>query len=197
METQVESPFWEKLLQLIEERRVVPIVGRELLTVRYRDKEVPLYSLIAQRLAEHLGVSGADLQQRDEIDTVACRYVQKGNRIEDIYPALKTVMPTAGELPTPEPLAKLVSIRPFSLFLTTTFDSLVEEAINQERFAGQAKTRVLSYAPNSVEDLPTTTEESDPPIVFHLFGRLSAIPTYAVTGEDSLEFLHSLQSEAV
>ena len=195
METQAESPFWEKLLRLIEEHRVVPVVGRELLTVRHQDSEVPLYSLIAKRLADHLGVSGADLQVGDEIDTVACRYLEKGNRIEDIYPALKTVMPAASELPTPEPLTKLVSILPFSLFLTTTFDSLVEEAINQERFAGQPKTRVLSYAPNAVKDLPATMEESDPPTVFHLFGRLSAMPTYAATGEDSLEFLHSLQSE--
>jgi hypothetical protein len=31
--------------------------------------------------------------------------------------------------------------------------------------------------------------------VFHLFGRLSAVPAYAVTQEDVLEFTHSLQSE--
>ncbi len=195
MVTQAGGPFWEKLLQRIEERRVVPVVGRELLTVRHQDREIHLYALIAQRLADHLGVSGADLQEGDEINAVAYRYIEKGNRIEDIYPALKTVMPTAGELPIPEPLSKLASIHPFSLFLTTTFDSLVEEAINQERFAGQPKTRVLSYAPNSVEDLPATMGDSDSPIVFHLFGRLSALPTYAATEEDSLEFLHSLQSE--
>ena len=32
-------------------------------------------------------------------------------------------------------------------------------------------------------------------MVFHLFGKLSAVPDYAVTEEDTLEFIHSLQNE--
>jgi hypothetical protein len=32
-------------------------------------------------------------------------------------------------------------------------------------------------------------------VVFHIFGRLSAVPDYAVTDEDTLEFVYSLQSE--
>jgi hypothetical protein len=31
--------------------------------------------------------------------------------------------------------------------------------------------------------------------VFHLFGKLSAVPDYAVTEEDTLEFIHTLQNE--
>jgi hypothetical protein len=37
--------------------------------------------------------------------------------------------------------------------------------------------------------------ELERPLVYHLFGRLSAVPDYAVTEEDTLEFMHSLQSE--
>jgi hypothetical protein len=33
------------------------------------------------------------------------------------------------------------------------------------------------------------------PLVFHLLGRLSAVPDYAITDEDVLEFMYSLQSE--
>jgi hypothetical protein len=196
MESVDERLFWEQLLQLIAEGHVVPIVGRDLLTVRYQDRDVLLYSFIAQRLAEYLGVSGGDLPEGDEINTVAYRYIEKGNRIEDIYSVLKIVMPPDKELSIPQPLSKLAAIRPFKLFVTTTFDSLLERAVNQERFAGQSKTRVFSYTPNAVEDLVGPVEQMDRPAVFHLFGKLSAIPAYAVTQEDTLEFLHSLQSES-
>jgi len=47
-----------------------------------------------------------------------------------------------------------------------------------------------------VQDLDQPIEAMDRPVVFHLFGRLSAVPDYAVTDEDTLEFVHSLQSES-
>lgn len=196
MKDLAETLFWDQLLQFIAECSVVPIVGRDLLTVRYQDQTVLLYPLIAQQLADYLRVSPTDLPEGDEINTVACRYLEKGNRIEDIYSALKIVMPAENELSIPEPLAKLAAIRPFKLFVTTTFDPLLKRAIDQLRFSGQSTTKVFAYTPNTVEDLPRPLDQLDGPVVFHLFGKLSAIPAYAVTQEDVLEFLHSLQSES-
>ena len=195
MESLAENRFWDQLLNLIGEGYVVPVVGPDLLKIRHQDCEVHLYALIARRLAEYIGVSGKDLPENDEINTVVCRYIEKGNRIEDIYSALKIVMPPDDEIPIPEPLNKLAEISPFKLFVTITFDNLLERAINGVRFAGQQKTKVFSYTPNYVEDLPRSIEKLEGPAVFHLFGRLSAIPAYAVTQEDTLEFLHSLQSD--
>ena len=195
MESIDEKRFWDQLLQLIAEKHVVPVVGRDLLTVRYQDSDVLLYPLIARRLADYLGISGDNLPEGDELNTVACRYIGKGERIEDIYSALKIVMPADEELSIPKPLSKLATIRPFKLFVSTTFDSLLEQAINRERFSGQSRTQILSYTPSTVEDLANHAEQFDHPAVFHLFGRLSATPAYAVTQEDTLEYLHSLQSE--
>lgn len=189
-----DNLFWDQLLQLIAEERVVPVVGRDLLIVRYKGREERLYPLVAKRLAEYLQVAGGELPVGGEIYTVVCRYLELGNRIEDVYAALKIVMPDTDELSIPEPLAKLAAIHPFKLFVTTTFDPLLVRAINQARFDGVSKTRVLSYTPNAVEDLPGPVGTLDRPTVYYLFGRLSAIPAYAVTEEDILEFLHSLQS---
>ena len=36
------EPFWENLLLFIEEGRVVPIIGHELVTVRDQEREIPL-----------------------------------------------------------------------------------------------------------------------------------------------------------
>ena len=195
METVEERIFWDTSLDLVAKGRVVPIIGRDLLTVQYQGTEVSLLPFLARRVAEFLEVSAEGLPEGDELNTVACRYMKGGKSIEDVYPVIKMVMPGEEELSIPPSFSKLAAIRPFKLFLTTTFDSLLERAINQERFAGAAKTKVFAYAPNDVEDLPRPLEKSDPPVVFHLLGKLSAAPAYAVTQEDMLEFLLALKSE--
>jgi hypothetical protein len=191
-----ENLFWDQLLQHIADGHVIPIVGQDLLQVYYKNQKVLLYPLIAQQLAEYLKVSQSDLPDGDEINTVVYRFIGNGFSSEDIYSPLKTVIDRINQdLSIPEPLTKLASIQPFKLFVSTTFDSLLEKAINQVRFDGQHQTRVFSYIPNDVKDLPGPVAESDHPAIFHLFGKLSSTPNYVVTQEDLLEFLHALQSQ--
>jgi hypothetical protein len=187
--------FWDQLLQLVEEGCVVPIVGRDLLTVRHEGSETLLYPLLAKRLADYLGVPGEDLPDVGELNEVVCRFLARGNQVQDIYPAIKSIMPKDDELPIPEPLLRLAEIRPFKLFVNTTFDSMMERALNHVRFEDEPHTEVLVYSPEERQDLPADWSRRERPAVFYLFGRVSAIPAYAVTQEDTLEFVHSLQSE--
>jgi hypothetical protein len=187
--------FWDDLLEYVEDRRVIPILGPHLLPIRYPEGEKLFLRLAAERLAERLCISVNDMPEDNGLNHVVCRYLEGGGRREDIYPRLRTVMKDLA-LPTPEPLRKLAQIRHFNLYVTTTFDLLLEQAINEERFGGAAKTATLSYAPNSVQDLPCEMANLERPTVYHLFGRLSASPDYAITDEDTLEFLYSMQAEA-
>ncbi|MGB6452719.1 MAG: hypothetical protein WBE92_18365, partial [Steroidobacteraceae bacterium] len=82
----------------------------------------------------------------------------------------------------PPALEQLAAITDFDLFVTTTCDSLLESAINLERFGGSPSTEVLSYAPNRVVDLPAERDRLTRPVVYHLFGKLSASPTYVTLG---------------
>jgi hypothetical protein len=95
----------------------------------------------------------------------------------------------------PQALKRLAAITDFDLFVTTTFDPLLETAINLERFNGAPSTDVLAYAPNRVADLPAERDHLQRPLVYHLLGRLSASPTYVISDEDLLEFICALQSE--
>ena len=95
----------------------------------------------------------------------------------------------------PRALVQLAQIGDFDLFVSTSFDPLLEQAINAERFDGASTTEVLSYAPNRVTDLPAERERLTRPLVYHLLGRVSASPTYVLTDEDLLEFICGLQSE--
>jgi hypothetical protein len=95
----------------------------------------------------------------------------------------------------PLPLRQLAEITDFNLFVSTTFDPLLEQAVNQVRFGGMANTEVIAYAPNRVADLTVERDDLQRPVVFHLLGRLSASPTYVISDEDMLEFVCALQSE--
>ncbi|MGH9140129.1 MAG: toll/interleukin-1 receptor domain-containing protein [Vicinamibacterales bacterium] len=176
---------------------MIPVIGPDLLVLSQGDTPAFLYALLAERLASYLELNDdAGAPAGQSLNTVACRYLGAGNDPQDVYSALKAVMPPDNELPIPDPLIKLASIGSLNTFVSITFDSLLERAINQVRFGGQRKTRVLTYAPNRTEDLDPGVAAADRPVVFHLFGKLSAVPDYAVTEEDTLEFIHSLQNEA-
>jgi hypothetical protein len=189
------SLFWDQLLQFVAEGCAIPIIGQNLLTVEYEGREMLLYPLLAQRLAEYLGVSGKDLPQGGELNAIASRFITAGNAREEIYSALKTIMFKDEDLSIPEPLIQLAHLRSLKLFVTTTLDPLLERALNQVRFDAQRKTQVFSYTPDDIQDLPCGIKQLKGPVVYHLFGKLSAVPAYAVTQEDTLEFVHSLQSE--
>ncbi len=200
METEaikMEDLFWERFLDVVKEKPVVPIIGRDLLMVQYEGKEVSLYPLLAQLLAKTLGVSGEDLPEGEELHTIASRVMKTpGKSIQDVYTAIKILMPGEEKLSIPPALSKLAAIPNFQLFVTTTFDSLLERAINQERrLDGKARTQVISYIRNDVHDLPKPLKDLNYPVVFHLLGKLtSSEPSYAVTQEDILEFILALTS---
>lgn len=189
--------LWEQLLMFIEEGRVIPVVGRDLLTLSFRGRDILLYDLLAERLLAHLALPAASTESREPLtlNAVACRYLEAGGDLEDIYSAVKSIMPREDEISIPEPLLHLADMRSLKLFVTTTFDPCLEVAINRVRFGGERRTKVLAYSPQDPQDLESAMEEIDRPVVFHLLGKLSAVPDYAVTDEDILEFVHSLQSE--
>lgn len=175
---------------------MIPILGRDLLSVGEPGKEVPLYAHLARKLADDLHVSAEDLPAGRELSEVAARFVNGDERgdIEDVYAALHRLMPPREELEPPPALLKLAEISAFKLFVTTTFDPLLELAIDRVHYGGKPKTQVLSYSPQNAADLPSELGKLEVKTVFHLLGRLSVVPDYAVTDEDLLEFVHALQS---
>ncbi len=192
----LDEDAWEDLLSFIEERRVIPIVGSELLRVTTDRGPKLLLEWAAEKLAVRLNIDRAILPERYTLNDVVCLFLASRGRREEAYVRLRSVLKDAPFEP-PAALRQLASITDFDLFVTTTFDSFLESAINLERFGGAASTEVLSYAPNRVADLPAERDRLSRPVVYHLFGRLSASPTYVISDEDLLEYLCALQNESL
>jgi len=192
--TTLDDDAWEDLLSFIEERRVIPIVGPELLQVATDRGPRLLYDWVAEKLAGRLNVDVSALPQPYTLNDVVCWFLAARGRREEAYVRVRSIIKDANFEP-PEALRRLAAMTDFDLFVSTTFDSLLEQAINAERFGGAPTTEVLSYSPNRVTDLPTERDRLQRPVVYHLFGRLSASPTYVISDEDLLEFICALQSE--
>lgn len=190
----LDDDAWDDLLNYIEERRVIPIVGPELLRVETDSGPRLLYEWLAEKLAARLSVDTDGLPQPLTLNDVVCCYLGERGRREEVYTRLRSIMREVQFAPPPA-LQQLVRITDFDLFVTTTFDPLLEQALNLERFGGQPTAEVIPYAPNRVTDLPAERSQLQRPVVYHLLGRLSASPTYVVSDEDMLEFICALQSE--
>ena len=190
----LDDDAWDDLLSFIEERRVIPILGPELLRVDTDRGPRLLYDWLAEKLAAKLSVDTSLLPQPYTLNDVVCWFLAARGRREEAYVRLRAIMKDAPFAP-PEALRRLAAITDFDLYVTTTFDVLLETALNEIRFAGVSTTEVLSYAPNRVTDLPTERDRLAHPVVYHLFGRLSASPTYVISDEDLLEFICALQNE--
>ncbi len=190
----LDDDAWDDLLSFIEERRVIPIVGPELLLVSTERGPRLLMDWVAEKLAGRLNVNIAELPQPYTLNDVICWFLSARGRREEAYVRMRSIIKEANFEP-PAALRRLAAITDFDLFVSTTFDPLLESAINLERFNGAPSTEVLSYAPNRVADLPVERDRLQRPVVYHLFGKVSASPTYVISDEDLLEYICALQSE--
>lgn len=189
-----DEDAWDDLLNYIEERRVIPIIGPDLLRVQTDSGLRPLYEWLAEKLAVRLSVLTDGLPQPLTLNDVVCCYLGQHGRREEAYTRLRSILREV-EFEPPLALRQLAQVTDFDLFVTTTFDPLLERAVNLERHGGQPMADVIAYAPNRVVDLPTERSQLQRTVVYHLLGRLSASPTYVVSDEDMLEFICALQSE--
>ncbi|MEY3137364.1 MAG: hypothetical protein RL580_1096 [Pseudomonadota bacterium] len=190
----LDEDAWEDLLSFIEERRVIPIVGPELLKLDTANGPMLFQDWVATKLVVKLGVSTSDLPSPFTLNDVVSWFLAMRGRREDTYARVRAILRET-EFEPPKALRQLAEITDFNLFVTTTFDSFLEQAINLQRFGGTSNTDVIGYTPNRVADIPAELADLRRPLIYHLLGRCSASPTYVLSDEDLLEYVCALQRE--
>jgi hypothetical protein len=195
--------FWDDLLAFIEDGRVLPIVGSELLIIEDAGRSIPLYRAVAERLLKKHRLSavgpGIELRDNHELNDAVCALAAAGKRVRDLYrPVHDILSELLAAQPEPlKPLSEIASIRHFDVFATTTPDDLLARALDAVRFDNTVQTDQIEYAPK----LPTDRRRDIPEVassqytaVFYLFGKADVSPFYAIHDEDALEFPYTLQA---
>jgi TIR domain/SIR2-like domain len=190
MQTPFDEDFWEDLLTLIEEGKVIPVIGEGVVT-RGDDKQL-FYPWLARRLAERLGIPLETLPSEVDLNAVATAHLLNQGEGNTLYTRLARIL--RDECPAPgQALRDLASVSAFNLLLTTTFDPLLQHALDIERYGGSGKTAVYTFSLGSeTKDLPMRKRDLAGSSVFHLLGRVSSMPEYVVWEEDMLEFIFAL-----
>jgi hypothetical protein len=198
--------FWEDLLAYVAHKRVIPVVGAELLTITENGQEVPLYRAVADRLLNKYNLSldklaGKEvLRPHHELNDAVCALAANGYHVRDLYRPVSSILDNllTEHKEAQEPLRELASIRDFDLFVTTTPDGLLAQALNAARFDGADLTHEIRYAPNlpfdPKNDIPET-RSTQYIAVFYLFGKADVGPFYAIHDEDALEFPYTVPSK--
>lgn len=188
------APFpWDELLELIAtDQRAAPIIGPELSTLPAQDG-----ATFERYAARHIAACHGLAAEDQTLSQVAAALRRQGRTQAQITRELsvlhRQLLGGLNASSISEALRQIADIRDFPLLVTTAADSLLATAIRiaRERDAGPL---VASLGGNT--DLPRNWLQGPRPTLFHLFGRINAVPDFALTEEDVLEFLHRLQSEA-
>ena len=189
--TELEADFWENLLYAVEDGQVVPIVGRDLRIVATEFGPMPFHRLVAQRLATQLRVRVEGLPPEFDINDVACAYKEVHGDPSAINSSVVRIV-RGLNLQTPEPLRLLAEIPNFRLFLSTTIDSMLEDALARARGTRPA---VVSFPPaTDLLDYDESLLRTNGSVVFHILGLLSSSSPFAVTEGQMLEQMHELMT---
>ena len=183
---------WDKLVNLVLERCVVPVLGPELLVVPEDGKLTPLYDLWGSTLASQTSVMRPAGIERWTIYDVANLLSQRENAGELAYDIDDVVRRRRWPIPTP--LRKLAQISDFSLYITTTVDHLMMRSMTEERQGSTVEQ--IKFTPRGIKsevDLPNRFYYAAALGVYHLFGATSPTDgTFAKTEDDLIEYSWSL-----
>ena len=148
-----------------------------------------------------------DIKANARPHDVVCAYLNLGGKREKLdlcYSKVASAMerarfalepkPDSKDLPYPEPLLQIAEITPLRLYVTATYDRLIEHAICYKRKLGSIKmVPSIAFSPSERRDLDRRIEEIEIPTVYHLCGILQAVEgSFTLTEGDLMDFVVAL-----
>ena len=186
---------WDKLVGQILQRLVVPVIGPELLTVQEGGEEQSLYAVWARKLAADAGiaVSGSSDSALYDVANELSATTEYRNPLDLAFNIDDAIRNPPRSIP--DALKKLAEISDFSLYVTTTIDHLLEDALRETRGRNQYVGNIV-FTTCGTEDKKDLSKDFRPdsnPMLYHLFGSSSQVPdTFAKTDDDLIEYSWAL-----
>lgn len=189
---------FDLLLGRIRSGSVVPIVGSEMLVVEHADgSSTHLFDWICGELAGPLGLTALAPRSGFSLNDLVDAFLRSSDRRRgQLYRRVHQLLQGASIQPSAA-LRKLAAITDFSLLLTTTFDDLLYRAVLESDRPNADRTQQRVFCPRHADDLDAgwQREPGSVPVVYHLLGRASVEPDFALCDEDVLEFLVAMHAE--
>jgi hypothetical protein len=170
---------WTLLISKIKQREVIPVIGPDLVRVPLGGELVTYERYVARQLAQ---VPEYKLTQKDfdhlkvmleqaTLNDVMSVCVKKDATTwpYDLHDKVWRIVNNA-QLPVPPALTQLAQITDFDLFVTSTFDPLLERALKQH---GSLETKI--YQSSKPEDIENTQKarKDGRRFLYYLFGKAS------------------------
>jgi len=182
-----ERPFedddWELLITDIEQHNVVPVIGPDLL-IKGTDASQTLHDHLVSTLIQRLGIDANQLPPNCTLLDL-CGHADSRART-----TLEVIRKSMANWPLPAPLAQVAAISGFDLYVSTTFDSLLYDAVKQARAGAENRIYGLKR-PHSEADVPS--DRLLAPVVFQIFGLMDGTADCALSEEEILQFTQRLQ----
>jgi len=180
---------WDELLDLIAEKKLTPVLGKEMYTFKDGDKLAPLDNYLSQKILELHKISDRNASSLSE----AVNYLENEKEIKtmDIIRKLKSIVKDINfELPV---LSEFLNITNLNYFINTAvYNTVLENKIYEAR---KQKTTSFNFSINEelskCPDLNNLTE----PFVFNVFGSLLNTVDPALSEEDLLEYTGSFKEK--
>lgn len=183
----INARNWELLMYAVEEKRVVPIIGDNLIRIAMPDGEcVNVREYVLKKLSEHFEsdtVCKGYSQVEDLIREYNRRQRNAGD-VTDIYYEIYDILNKATVV-VPDFVKRLFHLCRFPLVLTTSFVRGIDGLL------GIQADKIKVYNKKASADIKLAELDGDDTMLYYLFGRLSmAKRSFKVTEDDLLDYLH-------
>lgn len=173
---------WDELLDFIAEKKLTPVLGKEMYTYREGDQLIPLDNYLSKKLFELQKIT--DRHPSSLTEAVNYLEIEKKVKTMDILRKLKSIVKDIDfDLPV---LSEFLGIKELNFFINTAvYNNVLEKKIFESR---RQKPNAASFSINEpFSDCPDIEKLSEP-FVFNVFGSLLNNVDPALSEEDMLEY---------
>ena len=175
---------WELLINAIQEKRVVPIIGENLIQVSVNNITYDAKSYVLEQLSNRFGNGEKfiNYSQADDYIRYSIQQIRNAGNTTDIYFEINDILKNV-TITLPNFVIDFFKLCNFPLILTTSYVKGIGKIL------GIPENNIKFYNKNNKSDISEYEISNNTPILYHLFGRMN--PTkFKVTDDDLLDYIH-------
>lgn len=168
---EISERNWELLLEAINNKRVVPIIGDDFFYIIEDEKEISVKEFLIKKLALRFNVTDSfidfsSIADAIELENFMNHKIRFINSQTDIYYEINQILQSE-KIHVRESLHQLIELNKFPLILTTSFIPGLETLLSQKGHDCVS----LSYERAADSDLTPAVLCGNKTIIYYLFGR--------------------------